>query len=213
MKKIFALFAFAISLVNTISAQESKDSTNFSIRLNPSRLFEGTFALSYEHTLCKDWTLDITALGTYGTKRGIGGLYFESQFASDFSGNYYSADMISGWGIMAMPKYFLISKRNLTGAYAAPYAMFRRVSLTGQTYTWEGEPSTVTRNVNIYSVGVTLGGKIALFKYYCIDFYVGGAFRLAKYDNDKGVTQFKQWTALDYSGVLPSAGISIGILK
>jgi len=37
--------------------------------------------------------------------------------------------------------------------------------------------------------------------------------RLSKYFRESHFTKYKKWNNIDYSGVLPTAGISIGILK
>ncbi len=61
--------------------------------------------------------------------------------------------------------------------------------------------------------GVIIGSKFTLAKVLCIDAYIGGGMRLSKYYNEKTFTKYKKWYNIDYSGILPTAGINIGILK
>lgn len=221
MKKLFLSLWLIIPALSIASqGKPYSDSAKFPFRLNPIRLFEGTFAFNYEQRIASHWSLDITAMGTYGTKQGLSGAYLNVAM-DDFTtkGTSYNTSMVMGWGVMAQPKHFLFSsKQTPVGAYAAPFAMFRRVSITGERYVGGFAPwsqmEEATRNLNIYAVGVMLGGKIPIAKVYCIDFYVGGAFRLSNYyGSEKTFTKYKRWKELDYSGVLPTAGISIGILR
>ncbi|MFH1005851.1 MAG: DUF3575 domain-containing protein [Bacteroidota bacterium] len=217
MKKLSFILWLIIPLVSIASSEKSfsDDSVKLSIRLNPIRLFESTFALNYEQRIANHWSLDVTAMGTYGSKDGLSDSYIRMAMASiDMDGYYYNTSMIMGWGIMVQPRYFLsLSKKAPVGAYTAPFAMFRRVSIVSKKWMTGNQYEECIHNLNIYAMGVVLGWKIPIKKVYCLDFYVGGAFRLSKYDSEKTFTKYNKWTKLDYSGVLPTIGVSIGILK
>jgi len=69
------------------------------------------------------------------------------------------------------------------------------------------------RNLNVMAAGITLGGKFLLLNVFSLDLYLGGTLRLAAYPDEDGFTRYKPWNNIDYSGVLPTAGINIGIVQ
>lgn len=198
-----------------------------SVKLNPQRLFEGTFQVSYEHAFTKNFALEIAGMGTYVTKNGLGKSYFGDQSFSFTSSTgsqvFYSGEMISGWGITVQPKNYILAKINPDisaplGFYAAPLFMYRKIWLTGREYKFDSktkETTTidVTQNLDVIATGLTIGGKFTISKVICMDVYAGGMMRLSWYSSEKKFTKYKSWNQIDYSGILPVAGISIGILK
>ena len=196
------------------------------IKLNPFRLFEGTFQLSYERAINDKFSIDVAGLGTYVSKSGMGGGYLTKQDlefynAETNSYNPYNPEMLTGWGIFIQAKSFLLTKyySNLKapiGLYAAPQLMYRDILITGIENVWTDTvyvEKEVKQNLDVLAAGVILGVKFAFLKVLCIDMYVGGVLRLSKYTDEKSCTKYKQWNNIDYSGVLPAAGINIGILK
>jgi hypothetical protein len=67
--------------------------------------------------------------------------------------------------------------------------------------------------LNIFALGANIGWKFTFMKVLYIDIYVGGQIRLAKYDDEENFTRYKSLNNIDFSGVMPTAGLSIGILK
>jgi len=191
-----------------------------------NRIFEGTMQLSYEKAIKKNISLDFSILGTYVTKEGFGRGYLESQqFAySDAATNsyiYFNGNMLRSIGGMFRLKNYLLTRVNAhskapVGLYAAPQLMYRRVWVTGNQYIYDyyfAPSKEITRNLDIMQGGVILGSKFTLAKVLCVDVYLGGVMRLSKYYNEKTFTKYKRWHNIDYSGILPTAGINIGILK
>lgn len=199
------------------------------IMINPNRLFEGTFLLSYERTINTQFAINISGMGTYLTNTGFGSSYLKSQsFAAySFSSEAYepiSGKMITGWGVIGQMKYYLSAKQNPKtkaplGFYAAPQLMYRKIWITGEFTDYSNfdlgpyEQREVVQILDVASLGTVLGGKFALFKVFCVDLYVGGLLRLSKYSREDTFTRYKSWRNIDYSGVLPTAGINLGILN
>ena len=107
-------------------------------------------------------------------------------------------------------------QRSPVGLYAAPNLLFRRLWLSGMSeYFLEDEwvEEEVTRLLNIFAVGAHIGWKFTFLKVLYIDMYAGGQIRLAKYDDEERFTRYKSLGNIDFSGVMPTAGLSIGILK
>ena len=198
------------------------------IMLNPVSLFEGTFHLSYERLLTDKFSVSISALATYATEQGMAQYFFKNQsfmYLDRISNSYeqYQGESIAGTGVVLQGKNYLMvnyKTRNKAplGLYAAPQLMYRRIWITGEAMEFiieddEWVEKIIKQQLNICSAGVILGTKIPVMKVLLVDIFVGGNIRLSKYDDESGLTKYKKWYNIDYSGVFPTAGISIGILK
>ena len=216
--------------VPTIQEQEIEYYKDYksAIMLNPVSLFEGTFHLSYERLLTDKFSVSISALATYATEQGMSQYFFKNQrfeYLSAISDSYeqYQGEAIAGTGIVLQGKNYLMANyktRNKAplGLYAAPQLMYRRIWITGEAMEYnivedEWVEKVIKQQLNICSAGVILGTKIPVMKVLLVDIFVGGNIRLSKYDDESGLTKYKKWYNIDYSGVFPTAGISIGILK
>ncbi len=196
------------------------------IALNPVRLMEGIFHLSYEHVLTPKLGLEVAGLATYATEEGISGFYIKNQALAyyndllDSSIPYHNKN-ISGYGVGLKLKNYLLTdlyrkQRAPVGLYAAPGLLFRRLWLTGISEFYLDEDwvtEEVTQLLNIFAMEGTVGWKISFLKVLYVDVYVGGMIRLARYDHEGKFTRYKDLRNIDFSGVLPTAGISLGILK
>ena len=202
-----------------------------SITLDPVRLLEGTFNLSYERVLNSRFSINISGMATYSTTQGLSNYYFSNQkFAYlDVSTNQYHSyqgEVMSGGGInIQFRNYLLASHPNRQkaplGLYAAPQVMYRKLSIVGNYRemeetnpgVFEMVDKKITQHLNVFAGGVILGMKVSLFKVLTVDLFAGGNIRLSKYKNEDGFTKYKDWINFDFSGVSPVAGIAIGILK
>jgi hypothetical protein len=201
------------------------------IMLDPTKLLEGTFYLSYERILNDRFSINVAGMATYSTKQGMSNFYFSNQAFAFFdatSNTYhsYEGEVMSGGGLnFQFRNYLLASHPNRQkaplGLYAAPQLMYRKMKITGYYQEMEEvEPGEfelvdkqITQHLNIYAGGVILGLKIPLFKALTIDLFAGGNIRLSKYNDEDGFTKYKDWFNIDFSGVSPIAGIAVGILK
>jgi hypothetical protein len=199
-----------------------------SIMLNPVSLFEGTFHLSYERLLTDKFSVSISALATYATEQGMSQYFFKNQrfeYFNALSDSYeiYKGESIAGTGIVLQGKNYLMANYKTKnkaplGLYAAPQLMYRRIWITGETMEYNVDEDKwvekeIKQQLNICSAGVIIGTKIPVMKVLIVDIFVGGNIRLSKYDEESGLTKYKKWYNIDYSGVFPTAGIGIGILK
>lgn len=196
------------------------------IAINPVRLGEGTFHLSYERVLSPKIGLGIAGLATYATEEGISSLYIRNQSLDYYNPTLesylpYHDKNISGYGLEVTMRNYLLTdlykkQKAPVGLYAAPSFLFRRLWLKGiSEYYLDDEWVTeeVTRLLNVYTLGAGIGWKFTLLRVLYVDLYAGGMIRLARYDNEEGFTRYKALGNIDYSGVLPTASVSIGILK
>lgn len=202
-----------------------------SIMLDPVRLLEGTFYLSYERVLNPRFSLNVGAMATYSTKQGLSNYYFSNQSfayldASTNQYHFYEGEVMSGGGINIQFRNYLLAnhtnrQKAPLGIYAAPQVMYRKMTITGNYREMEEtDPGVfemvdkkVIQHLNILAGGAILGMKIPLFKVLTVDLFAGGNIKLSKYKNEDGFTKYKDWFNIDFSGVSPVAGIAIGILK
>jgi len=204
---------------------------NSAIMLDPVRLLEGTFCLSYERILNTRFSVNLSALATYSTTQGLSNYYFTNQSFAYFDSNSrqyqtYVGEVMSGGGFNIQFRNYLLAnhpgrRTSPLGLYAAPQFQYRNMKITGYKQEMqETEPTVykmvdvqVVQHLNIYAGGVVIGMKIPLFKVLALDVFAGGNIRLSEYTNEKGFTKYKDWFNVDFSGVSPVAGIAIGILK
>ena len=201
------------------------------ITMDPVRLLEGTFSISYERIISSRFSVNVGGMATYSTTQGLSNYYFSNQSFSylDAVRNVYQpyeGEVMSGGGINIQFRNYLLANHNdrqkaPLGLYASPQVMYRNFKITGnyreyeevEPDVWEMVDKQIIQNLNVFAGGVILGYKIPLFKVLTIDLFAGGNIRLSKYKNEDGFTKYKDWYNFDFSGVSPVAGISIGILK
>ncbi len=201
------------------------------IMLDPVRLMEGTFLLSYERILTPSVSFSVGGMATYSTSQGISNYYFTNQDFAAFNSStkeYYTyrGEVMSGGGLNLQLRNYLMAnhpgrKKAPFGLYAAPQLMYRRITIKGsnQEYietepdVWGWQTIEIIQKLNIYAGGVILGFKVPLFNALAIDIFAGGNIKLSGYKNEQGFTKYKDWFNIDFSGVSPVAGIAIGILK
>jgi hypothetical protein len=196
------------------------------ISLNPVRIFEGTFQLSWEKMINPRNSVDISGLATYATDEGISRRYLLNQslsYYNDATNTYdpYTSKNIYGFGSIIQWKNYLLASVNPShrapiGLYAAPSLMYRRLWINGtelKFVEYEYVTREVTQELNVFAGGVIIGTQISIIKTLSLDIFVGGVMRLCIYDNETGFTKYKKWDNIDFSGVLPAGGVKIGILK
>ena len=200
----------------------------FAVALNPVRVFEGTLEISFERRFNSRNTIEISGMATYANSQGVSNFYLKNQSLEYFNDRLsaydpYESENFSGFGGTLQWKNYLLPSVNsrytvFKGLYAAPYAMYRRVWITGLDWQYfpeedEWKDVEIIQKLNILAGGVIIGWQFPIAKVLSVDVFAGGVIRLSHYDTESGFTKYKQWYNIDYSGVLPRAGIKIGILK
>ncbi len=202
------------------------------ISLNPIRIGEGSIAISYERIINDKYSFDLTSIATYATQEGFSGYYMKNQsmeYYSNVSNSYisYHPKNISGYGIMGEFRNYILADvypKHIApkGLYVGPQVMFKRVWISGEENipvesnvqnSPDWEMKEVTKILNIYSGGVIIGAKFSLIKVLAVDLHIGGIIRLSQYNGDNKFTKYKKMSNIDYSGVMPTMGIKLGILK
>lgn len=221
---------FSSEVMETPPEPEYIPNYNSAIMLDPVRLLEGTFCLSYERVLNPRFSLNLSGMATYSTKQGLSNYYFSNQSfavlnAATKQYQSFNGEVMSGGGFNIQFRNYLLAnhpgrRTAPLGLYAAPQFMYRNIKITGNYQEMEQIEGVyklvdkeVIQHLNIYAGGAIIGMKISLFKVLAIDIFAGGNIRLSKYNGEEGFTRYKNWFNFDFSGVSPVAGIAIGILK
>lgn len=197
------------------------------IGMDPARLFEGTMMISVERVFGKTFSLQGSVLGTYVSRNGFGGGYLNSMTLESYdsrTNSYfpYSSDQLSGFGFALEVKNYLGSGSKAPfGIYASAQVLYRHIVIEGtwpyycndyyDDYCWPSD--NFKQKLNMIRTGFFLGYKFTIGNVVSLDLFAGGVFRLSGYENEPHLTKLKNWKSIDYTGVLPSAGITIGILK
>lgn len=202
--------------------------SKYVISIYPIRIFEGTMQLSVERVLNRGNAIELSAMATYATREGIANYYLSNQKLEYYNAamdSYvpYESENISGFGTSLAWRNYLLPRTKPhysapRGAYAAPMVMYRRLSLSGFDYVFNEETEITDRveveqYLNVFTGGIMAGWQFVLWNAITADLYVGGIVRLSKYDGDAHFTKYKQIRNIDFSGVMPTFGLKIGINK
>ncbi len=198
------------------------------ISILPVRLFEGTMELSFERVLNKGNALELSAMATYASKKGFARYYVANQKLEYYNADVadyvsYNSENITGYGGSVSWKNYLLARTDPYysapgGPYVAPVGIYRRLTLSGfdNVYNEEDEiyeAVEVIRHLHVFSGGFVAGWQFVFWDVVTADVYLGGMIRLSKYDGEKEFTRYKALQNVDFSGVLPTAGIKLGIVK
>ena len=106
--------------------------------------------------------------------------------------------------------------------YLASQFMFRRINSFEQQFSSVLDPisnnyieseSETKSSFNVYYFGVLLGCQVFVNQIFTVDLNFGGGLRLSQVDGQKSFTRYQGITDLDYSGVIPRFGMTIGIIQ
>jgi len=202
-----------------------KPTVNYSMGLQAVRLFQGSFDFGFERVLNRNWTGELALSATWVSRYGFGSNYFMEQDFSFFdpmlSENVsYTGQMLRGFGVRLTPKNYLFKIQDTInkapfGLYAAPVLEYRYFRITGDrnSYIIPYTKEEFNRHLGLINAGILLGYQFHMFQVISLDLYVGGLFRISKYAGEKHLTKYKDWTNFDYTGIIPTIGVRINVLK
>jgi hypothetical protein len=201
---------------------------NYVISMLPVRLFEGTMELAVERVLNKGNALELSAMATYASKKGFARYYLANQKLEYYNADIadytsYNSENITGFGGSVAWRNYLLARTHGSytapgGPYVAPVGMYRRLTLSGFDNIYNEEEDIyetveVIQHLNVFSGGFLAGWQFVFWDVVTADVYLGGMIRLSKYDGEEGFTKYKELQNVDFSGVLPTIGIKLGIVK
>jgi hypothetical protein len=203
---IFVLFCFINSYGQGIKYTKN-DTIKYLVKNELTRFISGTFWSGVEIPLKNKKSIYFSGIATYGSPQ--------------------SDKQLIGYGAEFQLRNYL-GKGDFstnTPIYMATQFMFRRIDeyklLTSPVYnTVNGIEQQIGeirkeehRSFNVYYGGILIGTQVFVNQMFTIDINVGGGLRLAQIDGEKSFSKYKELVSLDYSGVVPRAGLIIGIVQ
>ncbi len=209
MKKLL-LGSLFITLISSVSFSQGikytkNDTIKYIVKNDLFRFFGGTFWTGAEFPLNNRKSILINGIATYGSSLG-------------------SSKENIGYGAEMQYRSYLGKGSFQTNfpIYLASQFMFRRIDTYQQNtiYNYDNvlmkENTTTTEtksSYNVYYFGVLLGCQMFVNQIFTIDVNFGGGLRLSQIDEEKSFTRYKSISDLDYSGVIPRFGVTIGIIQ
>lgn len=180
------------------------DTIRYIVKNDVLRFFGGTFWTGAEFPINNRKSILVNGIATYGST----------------SSNKENI----GYGAELQYRSYLGKGRSLTNypIYLASQFMFRRINSFEQQYTsvldsisnnYISSESETKSSFNVYYFGVLLGCQVFVNQIFTVDVNFGGGLRLSQVDGEKSFTRYKSVLDLDYSGVIPRFGITIGIIQ
>jgi len=218
--KLFCLIAvISISSITKSNAQGVKyltdDTLSFIFKSDIFRYITGTAHLGVEIPFKNNrYSVYAAIMGTYYTvansnadKEQLSGPGVELQFR-DYLGKYTGPTKYPFYfGLQFMGRHIedIMGYDQHTQYNYDPYT-YQSTSVVIPAYETQ-------RTMNIYYGGIVLGYQTFVRQAVSFDFFVGGGLRLTYYGGEKSPTKFKKMNEFDYSGIMPKAGVIIGILQ
>jgi hypothetical protein len=201
---VFILFLGAFSFGQGIKFTKN-DTIKYIVKNDVLRFFGGTFWTGAEFPLNNRKSILVNGIATYGSSMG-------------------SNNVNIGYGGEFQYRSYLGKGSFQTNypIYLASQFMFRRIDSYSKntTYTFDNvlmkDVTSITEtksSYNVYYFGVLLGCQVFVNQIFTVDVNFGGGLRLSQVDGAKSFTRYKGISDLDYSGVIPRFGVTIGIIQ
>ncbi len=212
MKKISFILFFAVLCfgstqaqtpmleIDTVVVYEYEPVKNM-LRLSPFHFADGTFHLTYERFLGETSSIAISG-GVTSRQR-----WYQEEpdfgFQEELQFRYY---LLPPSNIGSNGKNFFFFK----GLYAGPYVTHRFRQQSVQEWDWVTQQNVnVFENVNEFSGGVLLGVQMAFGNVLFVDVFTGGGIKRST--GASANQQFRTVFSPGFNGVLPKAGLQLGI--
>ncbi len=183
------------------------DTIKYLVKNELTRFISGTFWSGVEIPLKNKKSLYFSGIATYGSQQSdkqLIGYGAEFQYRSYLGKGDFNTNTP-----IYMATQFLFRRIDEYKLVSTP--IFNEVNGISQSV---GEITKEQhRSFNVYYGGILLGAQIFVNQIFTIDINVGGGLRLAHIDGEKSFSKYKEFVSLDYSGVVPRAGLVIGIIQ
>lgn len=216
MKRLFFLiFLFVFSIAN---AQENKTFVNYKWDL--FRAVQGSIQISREQSINNRNTYSIGLMGTYASTRGLAKPYLKMQNfeytekSTNTIFNLSDVQAIGGGLNLQFRRYLGKNPMVGSGFYLTPEIFYRFLNLESEAFNPKTlENQIINRKLKLGYLGYSIGYQKIYKEMLSIDSYVGGGFFLSKYDDQDGLTRFRNVYQIDYTGFYLNMGVLIGIVK
>lgn len=201
---LFGLFFTSLSLSQGIKYTKN-DTLKYIVKNDLLRFFGGTLWTGAEFPLNNRKSVVINGIATYGSSLGSSkeniGYGFEFQYRSYLGKGSFQTNFP-----IYLASQFMF--RRINSYQMVSNYIFNSTTLQDVLTTTETNSS-----FNVYYFGVLLGCQVFVNQIFTLDLNFGGGLRLSQADGAKSFTRYKGITDLDYSGVIPRFGMTIGIIQ
>lgn len=220
--KVILISLFFVFSSNLTFSQET--SKNVILSISPQYLFIDALRFDVEYNLKnkRHW-IGVAPQWYYSNDNST---FFDRMYEVDAFYDYsdISYDTISGFGIEAYHKMFLIEKDEPVGFYFSYGITYQNFNIKYQTYDWETvtideleyiEYTSMNKTHTISKLGgnIIIGGQFELAKYMYVDVYIGLGMRYSSHkEDDIDISDFST-NSLDfgYSGPLTLLGVKLAV--
>ncbi len=213
------LISYGISVFCCFSCVFAQDSIVFgdeNYKLDLFRAVQGTIQLTREQRISSRYSVNIGAMGTYASTRGLAKPYLKAQdfsYKDAITNKVYALEDVEalGYGFNFQLRKYLskYSTKTLSGFYLAPELFYRRLHLTSLVET----NLEIKRILNLGFIGYALGYQKIWKDIVCLDTYVGGGFFLSQYTDESHLTRYRNNYQVDFTGMYFNMGVLIGFVR
>ncbi len=204
----FRRLALAVWLSATGAMAQASFHPVWSVRQDLPRLFWGTMHFVVQWHAAPRWSFSAGPYITYRNTENMGAVLGERVFPYPF---FSENGTLVGWGGMMSARHYLKKFSDYSGMYAGVETMYRTLSIRETYRRDEDSTRSVRRRLNIGRIVTVFGMQFNAGR-FSFDLYAGGGLRLSRYQDAADFTRVNSIIHLDYSGIMPTAGFTLGIL-
>lgn len=212
-KKLFILFLVIIGISGIDSYSQGirypkNDTIRLVIKNEVTRFFSASFWSGIEIPVSNRKSIYISGIATYGSPSGryeqITGWGAEFQYRNYLGKGTFITERPIYFAYQFMGRRIFEYEENSIPTYFTDQYGYQRI--TGETF------SETKKGYTVFYGGMLIGMQLFVHEIFTVDINFGGGLRLTRMNGASSFTRYKSITALDYSGVLPRAGLIIGII-
>jgi len=216
MNKLLFICVFFLSSLSF--SQENNTFINYKWDL--FRAIQGSIQISREQAINNRYSVNIGLIGTYASTRGLAKPYLKMQNfeytekSTNTIFNLSEVQALGGGFNLQLRRYLGKNPTVGSGFYLTPEVFYRFLNLESEALNPKTKMNqTINRKLKLGYLGYSIGYQKIYKEMLSIDSYVGGGFFLSKYDDQDGLTRFRNVYQIDYTGFYLNMGVLIGIVK
>lgn len=216
MNKLLFICVFFLSSLSF--SQENNTFINYKWDL--FRAIQGSIQISREQAINNRYSVNIGLIGTYASTRGLAKPYLKLQNfeytekSTNTIFNLSEVQALGGGFNLQLRRYLGKNPTVGSGFYLTPEIFYRFLNLESEALNPKTKMNqTINRKLKLGYLGYSVGYQKIYKEMLSIDSYVGGGFFMSKYEDQDGLTRFRNVYQIDYTGFYLNMGVLIGIVK
>ena len=184
------------------------------------RAIQGSIQISREQAINNRYSFNIGLIGTYASTRGLAKPYLKMQNfeytekSTNTIFNLSEVQALGGGFNLQIRRYLGKNPTVGSGFYLTPEVFYRFLNLESEALNPKTKMNqTINRKLKLGYLGYSVGYQSIYKEMLSIDSYVGGGFFMSKYEDQDGLTRFRNVYQIDYTGFYLNMGVLIGIVK